>query len=98
MTEQIAAEENLEDGISCPEITMEIEEVVSSSKSRVIRRFEYFFGLPQIHVQMFHLVDQEGALHLVEIYSEKTRIPHICKLSGHISVFFGISLCLSNQN
>lgn len=77
-TKFTAAEENVKRGLPSSEITPEIKSYVNCKRGcKVIRRFEYDFQVPSIHVSMYHLTDNTGKLSLVEIYDPATNLYNI---------------------
>lgn len=56
----------------------------SKEDCKVVRKFEYYFRIPLIHVKMFHVLGNDNKLHLVEIFRGNTT--RIAQLLGAVLV------------
>lgn len=74
LTKTICTTENMDKGLSPTEVEDITDEIVnylkyaSKKDCKVVRKFEYYFKIPQIHVKMFHVLGNDNKLHLVEIF------------------------------
>lgn len=66
------------------------EGILMRRRAKVIRLFSYYFSLPMIRVQMFHVIDEDAPekLHLVEIFEVKNRLSSVYALSGFLFASF----------
>ncbi|KAI8892310.1 hypothetical protein BC833DRAFT_612099 [Globomyces pollinis-pini] len=70
-------------GLNTKDIDENILDFISHQSSvdinhlKVIRKFEYTFYLPNLHVVMYHVLDGIGNIHLVEIYESATTLKFI---------------------
>jgi hypothetical protein len=90
LTKTMCTKENMEKGLDESEIVDITEDILSylnysSSKDcKVVRKFEYKFRIPLIHVKMYHIIGNDNKLHLVEIF--RGNVTRLFQLFGAVFV------------